>query len=76
MLRIPLYSSTPPEGDVIYWRGAGVTLTRGFQVSVQLHGDDGDRAVAVDARVRVYPGTERESRGEVVEDFGESVADG
>jgi hypothetical protein len=35
--------------------------------------NDGDRSVAVDARVRVYPGTERESHGVVVEDFAESA---
>jgi hypothetical protein len=37
---------------------------------------DGDRGqtVAVNMRVRVYPGTETESRGVVVEDFGEMTA--
>jgi hypothetical protein len=37
---------------------------------------DGDReqTVAVNMRVRVYPGTDAESRGLVVEDFGEMAA--
>jgi hypothetical protein len=35
-------------------------------------GGDGD-AVAVDSRVRVYPGTNQEARGVVVEDFGDSA---
>jgi hypothetical protein len=37
---------------------------------------DGDRKqpVAVNMRVRVYPGTGAESRGVVVEDFGEMAA--
>ena len=34
-------------------------------------GDTGDSPVAVNARVRIYPGTDREVRGTVVEDFGE-----
>ena len=34
-------------------------------------GDTGDSSVAVDARVRVYPGTDDEVRGTVVEDFGD-----
>jgi hypothetical protein len=33
--------------------------------------DEGDRPVAVNARVRVYPGTAGEVCGIVVEDFGE-----
>lgn len=33
---------------------------------------DQDGAVAVDTRVRVYPGTDGEAHGVVVEDFGES----
>ena len=37
--------------------------------------DDGsDAQLAVNMRVRVYPGTEAESRGVVVEDFGEMTA--
>lgn len=37
---------------------------------------DGDRdaQLAVNERVRVYPGTDAESRGVVVEDFGEMVS--
>jgi hypothetical protein len=31
----------------------------------------GDRSVAVTVRVRVYPGTDDEVRGTVVEDFGD-----
>jgi hypothetical protein len=34
-------------------------------------GDTGDSPVAVNARVRIYPGTDREVRGTVVEDFGD-----
>ena len=34
-------------------------------------GDTGDSSVAMNARVRVYPGTDGEIRGTVVEDFGD-----
>ena len=34
-------------------------------------GDTGDSRVAVNVRVRVYPGTDTEVRGSVVEDFGD-----
>jgi hypothetical protein len=34
-------------------------------------GDTGDSSVAVNVRVRVHPGTEREVGGTVVEDFGD-----
>ena len=34
-------------------------------------GDTGDRRVAVNVRVRVYPGTDGEVGGTVVEDFGD-----
>ena len=34
-------------------------------------GDTGDSPVAVNARVRVYPGTDGEVSGTVVEDFGD-----
>ena len=34
-------------------------------------GDTGDRPVAVNVPVRVYPGTDGEVRGTVVEDFGD-----
>ncbi len=34
-------------------------------------GDTGDSRVAVDVRVRVYPGTDGEVGGTVVEDFGD-----
>jgi len=34
-------------------------------------GDAGDSRVAVNVRVRVYPGTDGEVRGTVVEDFGD-----
>jgi hypothetical protein len=33
--------------------------------------DTGDSSVAVNARVRVHPGTDGEVRGTVVEDFGD-----
>jgi hypothetical protein len=33
--------------------------------------DTGDSSVAVNVRVRVYPGTDGEVRGTVVEDFGD-----
>ena len=34
-------------------------------------GDTGDSSVAANVRVRVYPGTDGEIRGTVVEDFGD-----
>jgi hypothetical protein len=34
-------------------------------------GDTGDSSVAVNVRVRVYPGTDAEVRGIVLEDFGD-----
>jgi hypothetical protein len=34
-------------------------------------GNTGDSPVAVNARVRVYPGTDGEVRGTVVDDFGD-----
>jgi hypothetical protein len=34
-------------------------------------GDTGDSSVAANVRVRVYPGTDGEVRGTVVEDFGD-----
>ena len=34
-------------------------------------GDSGDSRVAINVRVRVYPGTDGEVRGTVVEDFGD-----
>jgi hypothetical protein len=34
-------------------------------------GDTGDSSVAVNVRARVYPGTDDEIRGTVVEDFGD-----
>jgi hypothetical protein len=36
-------------------------------------GDTGDSPVAVNARVRVYPGTDAEVRGTVVDDFGDTA---
>ena len=42
------------------WKGASGTA-----------GDTGDSPVAVNARVRVYPGTDGEVGGTVVEDFGD-----
>ncbi|WP_424071378.1 hypothetical protein [Mycobacterium sp.] len=36
-------------------------------------GDTRDSRVAVNVRVRVYPGTDAEVRGTVVEDFGDMV---
>jgi len=36
-------------------------------------GDTGDSGVAVNVRVRVYPGTDTEVRGSVVEDFGDTA---
>jgi hypothetical protein len=59
---------------VLYWRQCWSHGNGGrFHVSVHKVGDDGDRAVTVDARVRVYPGTDGETHGVVVEDFGESA---
>ncbi len=37
-------------------------------------GGETDGQLAVTMRVRVYPGTDAESRGVIVEDFGEMVA--
>jgi hypothetical protein len=39
----------------------------------EMTGENGDPHVAVDTRVRVYPGTDAEASGVVVEDFGESA---
>ena len=36
-------------------------------------GDTGDSRVAVNVRVRVYPGTDGEVRGTVVDDFGDTA---
>jgi hypothetical protein len=36
-------------------------------------GDTGDSRVAVNVQVRVYPGTDAEVRGTVVEDFGDTA---
>ncbi len=36
--------------------------------------DEAIRQLGVNMRVRVYPGTQAESRGVIVEDFGEMVA--
>ena len=36
-------------------------------------GDTGDSRVAVNVRVCVYPGTDAEVRGSVVEDFGDTA---
>ena len=44
------------------WKGASGTV-----------GDAGDGRVAVNVRVRVYPGTDGEVGGTVVEDFGDMV---
>jgi hypothetical protein len=35
--------------------------------------DDSDGRVSVGSRVRIHPGTDTESRGTVVEDFGENA---
>jgi hypothetical protein len=37
----------------------------------EITGEEGAEPVAVDTRVRVYPGTDAEDHGVVVEDFGE-----
>jgi hypothetical protein len=37
----------------------------------EITGDNGTARLAVDMRVRVYPGTDAEGRGIVVDDFGE-----
>lgn len=34
---------------------------------------DGDSGIAMDSRVLVYPGTDREKRGVVVEDFADTA---
>jgi hypothetical protein len=39
----------------------------------ELSGQNGGGPVAVDVRVRVYPNTDAEERGVVVEDFGETA---
>ena len=39
----------------------------------EITGDNRDARVAVDMRVRVYPGTDAEGRGIVVDDFGETA---
>ncbi|BCO35438.1 hypothetical protein BMW24_003060 [Mycobacterium heckeshornense] len=47
----------------------GVLVERDAQTA----SDDRDGELAVDSRVRVYPGTEHEDRGTIVEDFGEAA---
>ena len=39
----------------------------------RMAGDTGDTGVAVNVRVRVYPGTDTEVRGSVVDDFGDTA---
>jgi len=39
----------------------------------EMTNENGDAPVAVDRRVRVYPGTDAECRGVVVEDFGDTA---
>ena len=46
-------------------------MTRRMKDTRATAGDTGDSSVAVNARVRVHPGTDGEVRGTVVEDFGD-----
>ncbi|MCU1701577.1 MAG: hypothetical protein JWR34_7640 [Mycobacterium sp.] len=46
-------------------------MTRRMKDTRGTAGDTGDSSVAVNARVRVHPGTDGEVRGTVVEDFGD-----
>ena len=39
----------------------------------EMTGKNGDAPLAVDMRVRVYPGTDAECRGVVVDDFGKTA---
>src|ERR1700694_200430 len=54
----------------------GVEFTWGFKMTKHAgeftHRND-DAPVSVDMRVRVYPGTDAEGRGVVVDDYGENV---
>ena len=46
-------------------------MRRRMKVASGTAGDTGDSPVAVNVRVRVYPGSDGEVRGAVVEDFGD-----
>ena len=46
-------------------------MTRRRKGATGTAGDTGDSRVAVNVRVRVYPGTDGEVSGTVVEDFGD-----
>ena len=48
-------------------------MKRRMKGAAGVAGDARDSRVAVDARVRVYPGTNGEVRGTVVDDFGDPV---
>ena len=39
----------------------------------KIAGKHGEMSIAIDARVRVYPGTDREAHGVVVEDFADAA---
>jgi hypothetical protein len=46
-------------------------VKRRVKDDTRIAGNTGDSDVAVNGRVRVYPGTDAEVRGSVVEDFGD-----
>ena len=48
-------------------------MKRRMKGATGVAGDTRDGRVAVNVRVRVYPGTDAEVRGTVVEDFGDMV---
>lgn len=60
----------------MYWHGVNEERFPEWAVVKHVRGGSGgiDRQLAVNARVRVYPSTDAESRGVVVEDFGEMAA--
>ena len=70
---IPIPSST--NGDVLAVANdvqfVGVAVFKHFR-----SGSGDNDELAVDMRVRVYPGTQTESRGVIIEDFGEMAGHG
>lgn len=58
---------------VMYWKWRTASGFWGWAVFKRVRGGSGetDAQLVVNMRVRVYPGTQAESRGAIVEDFGE-----
>jgi hypothetical protein len=60
----------------MYWKWRTASGFWGWAVFKRVRGGSGetDAQLVVNMRVRVYPGTQAESRGAIVEDFGEMAA--